>query len=212
MISLIPRLIVSKPHFRPPQFNRFAPFFRAFSRDLTEATDSIFNTSKIFREINQRRVRYGRAESQRGGEFVERLRRENDGLMLDQYQQQIAELDLTIPQAQALRILRRGALTPGHLAEELGMSAPALTQLTDRLDRKGLIERKPAEGDRRCVIVALTARGKRLIDEFPRAAGKGLFGRFGAFERARAGADLQGHVGRHRGFGGEPQGCNRRPH
>jgi DNA-binding MarR family transcriptional regulator len=95
-------------------------------------------------------------------DFAEKM----TGLMLDQYQQQIAELDLTIPQAQALRILRRGALTPGHLAEELGMSAPALTQLTDRLDRKGLIERKPAEGDRRCVIVALTARGKRLIDEF----------------------------------------------
>ncbi len=95
-------------------------------------------------------------------DFAEKM----TGLMIDQYQQQIAELDLTIPQAQALRILRRGPLTPGHLAEKLGISAPALTQLTDRLVRKGLIERKPAEDDRRCVIVAMTARGTALIDEF----------------------------------------------
>lgn len=95
-------------------------------------------------------------------DFAEKM----TGLMIDQYQQQIAELDLTIPQAQALRILRRGSLTPGRLAEELGISAPALTQLTDRLVRKGLIERRPAEGDRRCVIVAMTPRGTALIDEF----------------------------------------------
>lgn len=95
-------------------------------------------------------------------DFAEKM----TGLMIDQYQRQIAELDLTMPQEQALRILGRGALTTGRLAEELGISAPAITQLTDRLVRKGLIERRPAEGDRRCVIVALTPRGTSLVDEF----------------------------------------------
>lgn len=94
-------------------------------------------------------------------DFAEKL----SGLMIDHYQRHIAELDLTLPQAQALRILRRGPLTTGRLAEELGMSAPALTQLTDRLVRKELIERRPDEGDRRCVIVALTAKGARLVDD-----------------------------------------------
>ena len=95
-------------------------------------------------------------------DFAEKL----SGLMIDHYQRHIAELELTLPQAQALRILRRGPLVTGRLAEELGISAPALTQLTDRLVRKGLIERRNCPDDRRCVIVALTARGTGLVDEF----------------------------------------------
>ncbi|MBV9960278.1 MAG: MarR family transcriptional regulator, partial [Acidobacteria bacterium] len=87
-------------------------------------------------------------------------------LMIDQYQQHVVELDLTLTQAQALRILRRGAVQTGQLACALQISAPAITQLTDRLIRKGLIERSSAEGDRRCVMVALSARGRQLVDQF----------------------------------------------
>ena len=87
-------------------------------------------------------------------------------LMIDQYQKQITELDLTLPQAQVLRVLRRGPLPTGQLAVELRISAPAITQLTDRLIRKGLIERRAAEGDRRCVIVALSEKGAQLVDQF----------------------------------------------
>jgi len=95
-------------------------------------------------------------------DFAERM----SGLMIDHYQRHLVELELTLPQAQALRILRRGPVTTGRLAETLGISAPALTQLTDRLARKDLIERRPSEGDRRCVIVALTAKGTAVVDEF----------------------------------------------
>ena len=87
-------------------------------------------------------------------------------VMIDQYQKQIAELDLTLPQAQALRILRRGPVPTGQLGCQLRISAPAITQLTDRLIRKGLIERHAAEGDRRCVIVALSEQGRELVDHF----------------------------------------------
>ncbi|MBA3323682.1 MAG: MarR family transcriptional regulator [Pyrinomonadaceae bacterium] len=87
-------------------------------------------------------------------------------LMVDQYQQHLAELALTLPQAQVLRILKGGALLTGQLADELRISAPAMTQLTDRLIRKGLIERRAADDDRRCVIVALSTEGARLIDQF----------------------------------------------
>jgi DNA-binding MarR family transcriptional regulator len=88
-------------------------------------------------------------------------------ILLDMHQQHLAELDLTLPQAQVLRVLRRnGALPTGRLATELRISAPAVTQLTDRLIRKGLIERQTAEGDRRSVLVGLSVKGKRLIDQF----------------------------------------------
>ena len=88
------------------------------------------------------------------------------GLMIDQYQKQLTELELTLPQAQVLRVLRRGPLQTGQLAGEMRSSAPAVTQLTDRLIRKGLIERHAAADDRRCVIVALSEDGRRLVDRF----------------------------------------------
>ena len=87
-------------------------------------------------------------------------------LMIDQYQKHIAELDLTFPQAQVMRILRRGPLPTGQLAGQLKTSAPAITQLTDRLIRKGLINRTAAVDDRRCVIVALSVHGRQLVDQF----------------------------------------------
>jgi DNA-binding MarR family transcriptional regulator len=90
------------------------------------------------------------------------------GLMIDQYQKQITELELTIPQAQVLRVLRRGPMQTGQLAAEMKISAPAITQLTDRLIRKGLIERSAAADDRRCVIVGLSDDGRMLVDRFNR--------------------------------------------
>ena len=101
-------------------------------------------------------------------------------LMIDHYQKQINEVDLTLPQAQVLRVLRRGCITTGQLALELRISAPAITQLTDRLIRKGLIERRTGTDDRRCVIVALSEKGANLVDQFRQ-------GRRDIFTRAIAG-------------------------
>ncbi|HVG22307.1 MAG TPA: MarR family transcriptional regulator [Blastocatellia bacterium] len=107
--------------------------------------------------------------NQRGAEaeaildrFVETMFR----LMVDHHQKHVVELDLTMPQAQALGVLRRGPLCTGELAAVLRISAPAVTQLTNRLTRKQLIERRMADGDRRSVIVMLTDRGRRAVDMF----------------------------------------------
>ena len=97
-------------------------------------------------------------------------------LMIDHYQQQISELDLTLPQAQVLRVLRRSQMPTGQLASELRISALAITQLTDRLIRKGLIERRATADDRRCVIVALSEKGAELIDQF-RQSRRDIFSR-----------------------------------
>ena len=89
-------------------------------------------------------------------------------LMVDQLQKHLSELDLTLPQVQVLRILhqQRTAVPTGKLALCLKISAPATTQLTDRLLRKGLIERRASEDDRRTVLVALSGAGQSLIDKF----------------------------------------------
>lgn len=90
------------------------------------------------------------------------------GLVVEHYQRHLAELDLTLPQVQALTALGDGPVTTGRLAERLQISAPAITQLTERLARKGLIERRAAEGDRRCVLLALSEKGTRAVGEFRR--------------------------------------------
>jgi DNA-binding MarR family transcriptional regulator len=87
-------------------------------------------------------------------------------MIVDRYQEHLSELDLTMVQAQVLRLLHPGALSTGELAVELGISAPAVTQLTNRLIKKRLIERRSAPADRRSVMVVLTPKGKRAIDRF----------------------------------------------
>jgi DNA-binding MarR family transcriptional regulator len=87
-------------------------------------------------------------------------------LMLDRHQARVDEMDLTMVQAQALKLLRMGPMSTGKLAGMLGITAPAVTQLTDRLGRKDLIERQASKSDRRAVIVTVTVKGRRLVDGF----------------------------------------------
>lgn len=94
--------------------------------------------------------------------FVEGLFR----LMLDHHRAQVVEMDLTVVQAQTLTLLRGSPLATTRLAASLGISAPAMTQLTDRLVRKRLIERRSADGDRRAVMIELTPQGKHVVDRF----------------------------------------------
>jgi DNA-binding MarR family transcriptional regulator len=96
--------------------------------------------------------------------FIEGLFR----LLQDQHRTHVVEMDLTLAQAQALNLLNAAPLTTSKLAEALGISPPAVSQLTDRLSRKQLIERQAVHGDRRTVIVAVTEKGGRIIDGFRR--------------------------------------------
>ena len=96
--------------------------------------------------------------------FIEGLFR----MMLDHHRTHVVEMELTVAQAQALMLLRSEAASTTALAASLSISAPAVTQLTDRLVRKRLIERRPVEVDRRSVAVALTLEGRRVVDTFRR--------------------------------------------
>ncbi|MFD5467836.1 MarR family winged helix-turn-helix transcriptional regulator [Kitasatospora sp. NPDC127059] len=54
---------------------------------------------------------------------------------------------------------------PGELAAHTMVTTGAMTKRVDRLERAGLVTRRPAEDDRRGRVVALTEAGLRLIDE-----------------------------------------------
>src|SRR2546428_13931051 len=59
--------------------------------------------------------------------------------------------------------LRERAMRSGDLAQRCAMTAPALTELVDSLSRDGFVRRLEDSGDRRGVVVALPAPGRREL-------------------------------------------------
>jgi DNA-binding MarR family transcriptional regulator len=74
-----------------------------------------------------------------------------------------AEFDLSPMQAQLLRVVAPGRPVPmGRLAGALGCDPSNITGIVDRLEARGLIERRPAPGDRRVKALVITPAGARL--------------------------------------------------
>ena len=75
---------------------------------------------------------------------------------------------LTGPQLAVLRELSRsGTSTAGQLARRVHLSAATLTGIATRLERRGLIERRRSERDRRAVELSLTVEGLRALASTP---------------------------------------------
>ncbi|MER8376313.1 MarR family transcriptional regulator [Mesorhizobium sp. M1406] len=56
-------------------------------------------------------------------------------------------------------------LSPTQLYESAMISSAGMTSRLDRLERAGLVERRPDPNDRRGKQIALTTGGKRAIDD-----------------------------------------------
>src|SRR6185295_9108808 len=68
---------------------------------------------------------------------------------------------LTVPQYLALRAIEREGVSGTELARRSGVSGPAVSQVIAALADAGLVERRPAEADRRRVELALSKEGRR---------------------------------------------------
>ncbi len=82
--------------------------------------------------------------------------------------QAFAEHSLENWEFDVLAALRRSGppyqLSPGKLLRETLVTSGTMTNRVDRLQGKGLVERLPDPGDRRGVLVRLTAAGRRRVD------------------------------------------------
>ncbi len=95
------------------------------------------------------------------------------------YAARVEEFDLTSTQAHLMRELAPGPCPMGELAGRLACDASNVTGLTDRLEARGLVERRASPGDRRVKVLALTDEGervqgalwRRLMTDSPVAAG-----------------------------------------
>ena len=89
----------------------------------------------------------------------------------------------------------------GLVAQQLKLSAGAVTELVERLVDEGLVRRDADPDDRRAVVLALTAEGRRVRERYELAASSALaevLGRLSGPQRRRlraAFADLNAAFG-----------------
>jgi len=80
-----------------------------------------------------------------------------------------AEFDLSPVQCHVLYLIEPGQPVPmGRLAETMACDASNVTGLVDRLESRGLIERRPSPEDRRVKVLALTSTGTRVRTKLQR--------------------------------------------
>ena len=60
-------------------------------------------------------------------------------------------------------LLHKGALPINEIGRKVLLTSGSITTAVDRLENKGLVERRAAKEDRRAKIVHLTAEGKKMI-------------------------------------------------
>ncbi|MCZ7589918.1 MAG: MarR family transcriptional regulator [Gaiella sp.] len=79
-----------------------------------------------------------------------------------------AEHDLTGADFDVLATLRRSGspyrLTPGELSRSTMVTTGGMTKRLDRLEAGRLVRREPDPSDRRGKLIALTSRGRDLVD------------------------------------------------
>ncbi|HEY3333582.1 MAG TPA: MarR family transcriptional regulator [Capsulimonadaceae bacterium] len=74
--------------------------------------------------------------------------------------------DLPVAQLRACSFLLQAGATPiTELAEELGVSVSAATQIADRLEKTGFVERVAEPGDRRVKLLSLTQDGRDIMQQ-----------------------------------------------
>lgn len=74
--------------------------------------------------------------------------------------------DLGISHVLTLGFLQAyGHSRPSAIAKELGLTPPTVTHLTEKLVKRGLVERLPDENDRRTILLALTKEGQAVLGQ-----------------------------------------------
>lgn len=110
----------------------------------------------------------------------------------------LTTLGLSLPKLAALRALSAAgeSLPLGQLAERLSCVKSNITQLVDRLEADGFVERAPDPNDRRARLAVLTAAGRKACDEGSRIKDQTERELFGALsvEEARQLAALIGKI------------------
>jgi DNA-binding MarR family transcriptional regulator len=88
---------------------------------------------------------------------------------VDLHSRQLArQHGITTPQLLILKQIQgESAMTVSQLAKQISLKQATVTDILNRLERKGLIRRCKDTGDRRRVLIEETATGQKLLDAAP---------------------------------------------
>lgn len=86
---------------------------------------------------------------------------------------------LTGPQALILKALQNGSLPAGELATQVSLSQGTVTDILNRLEKRGLISRSRDTEDRRRVLVEATDTALTLLEQSPPLLQESFAERFG---------------------------------
>lgn len=87
------------------------------------------------------------------------------------FQQKLAKKDVTVAEWLVLRfLLTHAPCSPTKLSTEMGLDKGAISRLSDRLEKRGLIKRSIDLPDRRFYSIELTPAGKKLIPQLAKIA------------------------------------------
>ncbi|HEY6424913.1 MAG TPA: MarR family transcriptional regulator [Pseudonocardiaceae bacterium] len=109
-------------------------------------------------------------------------------------ERQLAAFDVTAQQAALLLHAGRQDSSPSRLMALLGTDTAGMTRLLDRLEGKGLLQRRQHPDDRRSVVIELTDQGRAVVPHLPPVFGRvtsQLFGGFSAEEISQLTVMLQ---------------------
>lgn len=72
-------------------------------------------------------------------------------------------------------LAHHGVVYQSDIRARLGIARRTMSVMMRRLERRGLIERRRSEEDRRKIVVAITERGRRAFTEIRTVVGEGFF-------------------------------------
>jgi DNA-binding MarR family transcriptional regulator len=76
------------------------------------------------------------------------------------------EAAISIPHFEIMKTLQEdGTRHIAEIGEKLSIPRPQMTHLIDRLVDQGIVERQAVENDRRIINIALTPKGRKMIEE-----------------------------------------------
>ncbi|HEY8347216.1 MAG TPA: MarR family transcriptional regulator [Symbiobacteriaceae bacterium] len=83
----------------------------------------------------------------------------------------MSEFDVTPPQCEALMVLKEyGSLAMGELCQKVGSACSTATDLIDRMERNGLVERVRDPRDRRVIRLHITPKGEEVVERVVEAS------------------------------------------
>ncbi len=93
------------------------------------------------------------------------------------------DFGLTGPQIVVLQeIARNGGIGVTRLARSTSLSQATITDITQRLEKKGYIQRRKTEDDRRGVTLSLSDQGWKIMEDLPPLLQKTFTDRFSEIE------------------------------